>query len=416
MITINAPASRRRSRAVDGLVKGSDPTLSTAAVALSVFGVVVVYSATRGTGGDVSFVRRQALFLVAGIIVMSVLSHVDPRRLRQAAVPVGAFTLVVLVAVLSSLGTEVRGTQGWFQLFGVSVQPAEFAKVSLVLAFGALLTSRRRINDRGRFVASRFMAALLTLGGFSALVLAGGETGSVLVYVASALGMFIVGGIPKRMIGLLLFSAAVGVALIWTSDVLEPYQRQRLEAFVDIDADPLGAGYNQRQSVTAIGSGGLSGKGLFNGPQTQLRYLPEQQTDFIFAVVSEELGFVGGLALVLAEGLILFRILAVSRVASDPFGVIVCSGVFCFLAIQVIQNVGMNLRLMPVTGIPLPFVSYGGSSLIAGFIALGLVRSVSRFGGQGRVGERHRSGQDLYSLTDDEVDGLPSRLSRTPAR
>ena len=416
MITLTVPDARRRWQPARRASGRSDLVLTTVAIGLAVFGVVVVYSATRGTGGDLSFVQRQALFLVVGIAVMLALSHLDARRLRQAAVPLAGVTVVVLVAVLSSLGTEVRGTRGWFQLFGVSIQPAEFAKVSLVVVLAAILTSRRRIDDRGRFVASRFMLSLCVLAVVSALVLAGGETGSVLVYIAVALGMFVVGGIPRGMIGLLLVTAVVGVVMIWTADVLEPYQRQRLEAFVDIDADPLGAGYNQRQSVTAIGSGGLSGKGLFNGPQTQLRYLPEQQTDFIFAVVSEELGFAGGLALVLAEALILFRILAVSRAASDPFGALICAGVFCFLAFQVFQNVGMNLRLMPVTGIPLPFVSYGGSSLMVGFIALGLVQSVARRRCDGSAADRHRSGQDLYSLTDADTDGLPSRLSGPRSR
>ncbi|MDH3682820.1 MAG: FtsW/RodA/SpoVE family cell cycle protein, partial [Acidimicrobiia bacterium] len=201
------------------------------------------------------------------------------------------------------------------------------------------------------------------------------------------------------------------------SDVLEPYQRERLEAFVDLDADPLGAGYNQRQSLTAIGSGGLSGKGLFNGPQTQLRYLPEQQTDFIFAVVGEELGFVGALAIVVLEGLILHRILAVAKTASDPFGSLVCAGIFSSLAFQVVQNVAMNLRLLPVTGIPLPFVSYGGSSLLASFAAVGIVQSVARH----RMGNRAAPelvcpGQGLYAVGERERGSLPSRLATGWAR
>lgn len=251
----------------------------------------------------------------------------------------------------------------------------------------------------------------------SGLVLAGGETGSVLVYLVAAVGVFVMAGVPKRVLALLFVAAVAAMAIIVSTDVLQPYQRDRLEAFVDLDADPLGAGYNQQQSVTAIGSGGIAGKGLFNGPQTQLRYLPEQQTDFIFAVVSEELGFVGAVAVILAQGLILWRILAVSRAADDPFGSLACIGIFCFLAFQVFQNVAMNLRLMPVTGIPLPFVSYGGSSLLAGFLAVGLVQSVARSRSRPALGVRsQRSGQELYSLGDTDEARPASRLSVAPAR
>lgn len=369
---IPAPRSRQRPQR-----RGIDRSLVVAATALSAFGVVIVYSATRGETGDLSFMVRQSAFLVVGLTAMEIVRRIDYRLLRASAPAMAAVTAAVLVVVLSPLGTEVRGTKGWLQAFGISVQPAEFAKITVVIGVAALLTSRRRIDDRGRFVAVRFVAAIAFVASIAGLVLAGGETGSVLVYLAIVVGMFLAGGVPTRLIALMVLSAGLGTAALLTSDLLEPYQRDRLEAFVDIDADPLGAGYNQRQSLTAIGSGGLGGKGLFNGPQTQLRYLPEQQTDFIFAVVSEELGFAGGLVVVLVEGLILARVLAVARSALDPFGALLCAGVFSFIAFHVVQNVAMNLRLLPVTGIPLPFVSYGGSSLVATFLAIGIVQSVA---------------------------------------
>lgn len=381
-----------------------DPVLGVVAVILACFGAVAVYSATRGTTGDLSFASRQAAFVVVGILAMLTVQRLDGPRWRGLAFLLLITTTVVLGAVLTPLGSEVRGTQAWFRIFGLSIQPAEPAKLALVIVFAALFTSRRRIDDRARFAVVRFVAALSALAVVSILVIAGGETGSVLVYLALAVGIFFASGLPKRILGLLVVSAVVGVGFLLTTDALEPYQQQRIEAFVDLDADPLGAGYNQRQSLAAIGSGGMAGKGLFNGPQTQLRYLPEQQTDFIFAVISEELGFAGAMLVLLAEGLILYRILGLAKQTADPFGALVCVGVFSYLAFQVFQNVGMNLRLMPVAGIPLPFVSYGGSGLVTAFLAVGLVQAVA--------GERPKSYQVVHSLTDPGANRVSVRRAR----
>ena len=159
--------------------------------------------------------------------------------------------------------------------------------------------------------------------------------------------------------------------------MLEQTQKDRLTSFLNADADPRGIGYNQRQSVTAIGSGGFTGQGLFEGPQTQYGYLPEQQTDFIFATIGEELGFVGAVSLLLLEGFVLWRILVVAQETEDRFGALICVGVFTMLLFQIVQNTGMTVRLLPITGIPLPFVSYGGSALVTSLVAVGLVQSVA---------------------------------------
>ena len=316
-----------------------------------------------------------------------VVSHIDPRRLTapRTATAIGLGTAALLVAVLTPLGTEIRGTQGWFHALGLSFQPAEVAKTTLVIVLASILSLRHRQRRNDRLVVSRFVAAIAVLLGFSTLVIASGETGSVFVYAALTVAMLLGARVPARLIALLAVSAIVALGLLVTSDRLASYQRDRIESFLDVDADPQGSGYNQRQSIAAIGSGGVSGKGLFSGPQTQLRYLPEQQTDFIFAVVGEELGFLGGVGVLVGQAAILFRVLALARPGPDPRGELICLGVFGLLAFQVVQNVGMNLRLLPVMGLPLPFVSYGGSSLLTSFIAVGLVQSVARR----RLGAHH---------------------------
>lgn len=391
---VGIPAHQPRARGRGDLL------LSVLGVALTIFGVVVIYSATRGPEGDVSFALRQGAFLVIGIVAMAAVSQLDYRKLRALAPLVVVVTLVILAAVLSPLGSEIRGTRGWLRLGGLAVQPAELAKLTVIVALAALLTSRDRIVDRSPFVVIRLAASFGVIGMVGVMVLAGGETGSVLVYLAIGFGLFVLAGIPKRVLAVLLVAAVIGVVFVISAGVLEPYQQDRLEAFVDLDADPLGSGYNQQQSLTAIGSGGIFGKGLFNGPQTQLRYLPEQQTDFIFAVVSEELGFLGAIGLLLSQGLILARILRVMNATGDPFGALVCGGVFSYLAFQVFQNVAMNVRLLPVAGLPLPFVSYGGSALVTTFVALGLVQGVSARsdGTTSQLGPRHRS-QQFWALT-----------------
>lgn len=237
------------------------------------------------------------------------------------------------------------------------------------MLLAALFSGRNWNVDPPRIAASLGVLAVIAL-----LVLRQGETGSVLVYCAIALGVYLVAGVPARYLVLLIISGVGVASVIFTSDVLADYQTARLTSFVDQDAPEA---YNQVQSVNAIGSGGLTGQGLFEGPQTQFGFVPAQETDFIFTVIAEELGFVGASIVLGLEALILIRIFRIAQLARDRFGTLLCIGVFSMLLIHVVQNVGMTMRLMPITGIPLPFVSYGGSALITGFVALGLVQSVS---------------------------------------
>lgn len=336
---------------------------------LVALGTLGIYSATRSPEGGLGLAGKQIGFFVIGLTGMLGISMVDYEKLRSFVVPIGLVTAVMLFAVLSPLGTEIKGTKGWFIVFGFSAQPAEFVKVSLIVLLAILFSGRTGNTDPPRIAAS-----LAILGFISIMVLRQGETGSVLVYCAIALGVYLVAGMPARYLILLLISGVGVASVIFTSDVLADYQEARLTSFLDQDAPEA---YNQVQSLNAIGTGGITGQGLFEGPQTQFGFVPEQETDFIFTVIAEELGFVGASIVLGLQALILIRIFRIAQLARDRFGTLLCIGVFTMLLIHIVQNVGMTMRLMPITGIPLPFVSYGGSALITAMACLGIVQSVS---------------------------------------
>ncbi|MDA3041444.1 MAG: FtsW/RodA/SpoVE family cell cycle protein [Actinomycetota bacterium] len=349
-----------------------DWVLVIVSVVLAGVGLAAINSATQAAPDGTAFVVKQLVFLLAGLASMFFLAFIDYREWRNFLGLLVLAAVLMLLLVLSPLGTEVKGTKGWFQFGFVSLQPAEFTKLAVIVTLAAVFTGRHASAE-----APRIAGGLILLAVFCALVLAQRETGSVLVYCFTALGIFLVAGVPIRVLLLLIASAVVVFGLAFTSGVLPAYQKDRLTTFVDPDADPRGDGYNQRQSVTAIGSGGLYGRGYLEGPQTQLGFLPEQQTDFIFASVGEENGFVGGVTIIVLEGMVLLRVFRNGQLARDGFGTLICVGVFTYLTFQTFQNVAMTVRLMPITGVPLPFVSAGGSSLLTTFAALGLVQSIA---------------------------------------
>lgn len=384
--------------------------LAAVTVALVAFGTVMVFSAARGPTGDLGFGYRQLLFVCTGLVAMMLVAASDYRKIHRWYLLLLGVAVLSLALVLTPLGTEVRGTQGWFRLGGFALQPSEFAKLALIIGLAVVLQGSPRARAGGgggrmpnsvlapsmaeRFSSrpgpAKFGLSIAVLGVPSLLVLAQGESGTVLVYCAIALGMMTTAGVQARYLVLLAVSGVVVIGLALSAGVLAPYQVDRFEAFLDADLDPQGVGYNQQQAITAIGSGGLLGAGLFDGPQTQLGYLPDQHTDFIFAAVAEELGFFGAMVILVLETAILAFVYLVGHDSRDRFGKLVCGGVFAFLAFQVFQNVAMNLRLMPITGISLPFVSYGGSSLVTSLLAIGLVQSVAVHRGAQRDRRRTR--------------------------
>lgn len=361
--------------------KHVDLVLLGTAAAASVLGALMILSSTRGTDPDVydlSFLRKQVMFIAIGVVGMVLVTLVDYRRLRDFAWLPYTAVMVLMVLVVTSLGSERRGSQAWFQLGAFQLQPAELAKVVAILAVAALLASSDVPLKLGRLGV-----ALVLFGLPTGLILLQPDLGTALVFIAITMGMLLIGGARSRHIVVLTAVGIIGVVGVLTSDVLDEYQRARLEVFVDADGqDVQTEAYNADQSKAAIASGSVSGKGWLEGTQTRLGFVPEQHTDFIFTAVGEELGFVGSVTVLGLLALMCVRVWRTAQIAYDRLGTLICVGVLSMLVFQIFQNIGMAVGIMPITGITLPFMSYGGSSVVASWLALGLVLNVHmrRFG------------------------------------
>jgi rod shape determining protein RodA len=341
-----------------------------ATLAVSFLGLLMVYSATRIEAGT-SFVVKQAAFLVIGMGVMALVALVDYRHYREVAPVLYAGGLLLLLAVLSPLGTEVNGAQSWFAVGSLQLQPAELMKLATILVLAAVCARGEGSLDGMTVV---LCLALVAIPG--GLIMLQPDLGSALVFIAAVVGVLFVGGIHVRHLAVLALLAAVAaIYLFGYSNYLDGYQRDRLTVFVGT-ASESNASFQVRQAETAIGAGGITGAGLFQGTQTKLQYVPYQQSDFIFTVVGEELGFLGSASLLLLYALMAWRIWRAAAVARDLFGTLLCVGVLAMLLFQMFENMGMTMGIMPITGIPLPFLSYGGSSTIMLFAAIGLVLNV----------------------------------------
>ena len=350
-----------------------DLVLPVLALVVSLVGVLMVYSATRGPVTEIRpaepvYLGRQARMVAVGLASMVVAAWFGHRRLQRLVPLVYLATLGVLVAVLV-VGIEVKGARAWFQVGGNQFQPSELGKVVLILTLAAWLGRTEEPSGQ------RVLGAVALAGLPVVLIVLQPDLGTVLVYGAIAVGMVLVAGVKGRhllILSLLLLTGLVGVL---RSEVLEDYQVRRLMVFVDEETDTA-ASYNLEQAQVAIGNGGLTGRGLCQGTQNNSELVPEQQTDFIFTVVAEETGFVGSALVLGIVGLLLLRVWRIGRLADDRFGMLVSAGVYTMLLFQVFQSVGMSTGIMPITGIPFPLVSYGGSSAVTTFISLGLVQSV----------------------------------------
>ncbi|MGY9073253.1 MAG: rod shape-determining protein RodA [Acidimicrobiales bacterium] len=353
------------------------------AVAISILGVLMNYAATwrllEFNGGDpASIAKRQAVFVVLGLIVMAGTATIDYRVYRDFASQGYLIVLVMLVGVLF-FGRRINGARSWFEVPGVPIQlqPSEFAKVAVILALAAFVA-----NHDGYLKLDALVNALLLGVVPMALIFRQPDIGTMLVFVAILMGMLLVAGAQMRHIVLTTAMGVLAILVVFNADkvgleVVSANQESRLTAFMDPEANPDGAGYNLRQSQIAIGAGGLTGRGFLQGTQTNLNLVPEQETDFIFTAVGEEFGFVGGLALLLGYAYLLLRMWRAAQGARDLFGTFLAVGVMSMFLFQVFQNVGMTMGIMPITGIPLPFMSHGGSSTITAFAALGLAVNVS---------------------------------------
>lgn len=359
---------------------GLDWVLMLSAMALVAMGTVLVWSATSTnetlTGGDPqAYLRKQLVNVAIGLVLFVVVLATDHRWVRILTPLVYLASVGGLAAVLA-VGSTVNGSRSWLQVAGMSIQPSEFAKLAVVIGM-ALLVAERTEGRWGRGVGTPEVLGMLAIAGVpAALILAQPDLGTMLVLSATVFGALAVAGAQKRWLAGLTLGGVAVAAVAVLAGVLKDYQVDRFMAFTNPDLDPRGAGYNTEQARIAVGNGGLFGQGLFDGSQTRSGFVPEQHTDFIFTVAGEELGLVGAGLIVLLSCLVVWRALAISAATDDMFGRVAAAGIACWWGFQAFQNIGMCLGIMPVTGVPLPFVSYGGSSLFAGMLALGLLQNI----------------------------------------
>ncbi|WP_043634367.1 rod shape-determining protein RodA [Nonomuraea candida] len=375
-IAMRRPSLLRRIAGEDSTVRRLDGVMLVAVAGLCVIGTLLVWSSTRTWApGSTGLVKKHLLNETIGAVMCGLVAMVDHRAMRAYAPLVFLVSLVGLGLVITPLGATINGSHSWILLGGgFAVQPSEFAKVGLLLIIAMLLAQPAEGTDRprGLDVALALLAAAITMG----LVMLQPDLGTAMVLAVITAAGLIIGGVRKRLIALLTLIAGLGVFAVFYFQMLEPYQVARFTAFVDPSVDPRGVGYNSTQSMIAIGSGQLLGKGLLEGGQTTGRFVPEQHTDFIFTVAGEEFGFLGSVTVVLLLGVVLLRGLKIARQCEDRFGTLVAGSIVCWFAFQTFINVGMTIGIMPITGLPLPFVSYGGTATFANLIAVGLLQAI----------------------------------------
>ena len=369
----------RRKR--QSIFEGFDAVLTAALALLLIIGTLLVYAATRDwyarNGLDPQYyLKRHVINIAIGIALAYGTTVIDYRLLR-AYTPIfwGLAVLGLIIVLIPGLGSSVNGARAWISLpGGFQIQPAELAKIAIIIGMSMLLSERSHDSNQP---SSRDVLQALVIAGIPVLlIIIQPDMGTAFIISASVITIVTVSGAPSRWVVGLLVLAILMATVATQTGVISEYQLKRLQTFVDPTADTQGAGYQLRQARITVGSGGLLGTGLFNGPQTNGRFVPEQQTDFIFTVAGEELGFLGSGVIIFLYLLILMRAFAIARRTSDPFGRLVVTGVIAWFAFQIFENIGMTLGLMPMTGVPLPFISYGGSSMFATLIGFGLLQNV----------------------------------------
>lgn len=357
-------------------LKKFDLTLFWTTIVLSLYGILIISSATKSSGldsGSLSFIKTQSISTILGIGIMLILININYEVLGSLYIPIYVVCNLLLASVFFfGTGVEDWGARSWIRIGSIGFQPAEVAKVGIIISVAKFIhLNKHKLNN------------LVTLGKillFSLFpvifVLKQPDFGTSMVYVFFVFVMIFVAGIDRKYI---LYTVGAGIAslpLVWLS--LGEYQKDRIFNFLNPVRDTMGSGYQALQSQIAVGSGKLFGMGLYKGSQTQFGFLPEKQTDFIFAVVGEELGLIGGIALLSLYFLMLYRLIYIAKNARDTFGKLIVTGVFAMLFIHIFENIGMTMGLTPITGIPLPFMSYGGTFQLTNMVAIGLALSVSK--------------------------------------
>ncbi|MGI8520977.1 MAG: rod shape-determining protein RodA [Actinomycetota bacterium] len=358
-------------------IRHLDPTLLVTAVALVAFGAVMIFSATESkqvqAGLDPGFfLKRQLVYGAVATIVLVIASAVDYKHLRTAAAPLYMIGVAGLALVLTPLGTVTGGARRWFDLGFVTAQPSEIAKLGVIVALGALV-ARRKGEVRARDVSLCIAAVLLPM----ALIYLEPDLGTMVIFSALTGALLLVGGAKVRHFLLLLTLTVAATVAVLQMGLLEDYQIERITAFMDPTPNVRSEGYSPFQAKIAIASGGVNGKGIQDrNSQTSLDFIPEQHTDFIFTAVGEQLGFIGSSVLLVLFGLLIWRALRIAAMSRDLFGSLLASGIAAMWAFQVFVNIGMTVGIMPITGIPLPFISFGGSSLLTNFACVGLLHNI----------------------------------------
>ncbi len=391
-----AGAFRTPSRSVltrvmsrDSVLRHLDWALIAAVLALCVLGVLLVWSATEPTlaaegASTRTYLDKQAVYVVLGLVLMAGVSLVDYRQLRVYAPVIYGVAVLGLLVVLTPLGSTVNGAKGWIDLpAGFQIEPSEYAKIALILMTAMLFSELRegardpdaggaapRLRDVGIVIA----CGLPLVG----LVVIEPALGISMVLVAELAGLILLSGVRLRWVIALAAAAAVAVTAVLGLHLLKGYQLTRLTSFLHPSSNAAGSGYNEIQAKIAIGSGGMFGQGLFHGQSVSGSYVPAQSTDFIFTVAGQELGFVGAVVIVALVGVVVVRALRIATRADDQFGMLVAAGIAIWFLFQSFVNIGMTVGIMPITGLPLPFISYGGSAIFADMIAVGLLLSIHR--------------------------------------
>ena len=372
-VRIDAP-SRAKSPHLDWL-------LMFAVAGLLVLGTLLVWSATVArddlTDGDPnSYLKKQLVNIAIGIVLGVMITATDYRWVRILA-PLVYLSSVIGLALVLVMGSTINGSRSWLEIGSMSIQPAEFTKLAVIIGMALLVAERTEGSLKGSGVKHLEVLGVLVIAGIPAvLILLQPDLGTMLVLSATVFGVVAVSGAPRGWLLGLAGGVVVASVLAVRLGVLAEYQLDRFLAFTNPELDPLGAGYNTTQARIAIGNGGVFGQGLFDGSQTNSGFVPEQHTDFIFTVAGEELGLVGSAVLIALLGVVLWRALSIAAHADDLFGRLAAGGIACWFGFQAFQNIGMCLGIMPVTGVPLPLVSYGGSSMFASLMAIGLLQNI----------------------------------------
>lgn len=337
---------------------------------LVAIGLTALYSVSAmGDTVNLDHFKKQIIATVLGFGLTLFFASFDYRVLLDYSTKLYFGGLIVLIAVFL-LGTTVRGTTGWIGIGGFNFQPVEIVKLIMIIFLASFLSKKK--TEFG--ISMRLFVSFVLISLPIALIIKQPDFGSAAIIIITWLGMIVMAGIDKKNIFILVAIACVGI--FSGSMVIKDYQKERLINFINPEQDPQGSGYNVLQSIVAVGSGGIFGKGLGHGSQSQLNFLPEKHTDFIFAVIAEELGLFGSAMVLLLFGVVFYRMKEAARLAQDNFGYLLAIGVIIMLFVQMFVNIGMNIGVAPVAGVPLPFVSYGGSSLIAVLASIGIIQSI----------------------------------------